>query len=64
MFHLKSNQCDVNLNDYEMPILVNQISKDFLTYAIQCLCGGNGTHTENGVNVISVLSRGQAGIIC
>lgn len=37
MFHLKRNQCDVNLNDNEMPILVNQISKDFLTYAIPCL---------------------------
>lgn len=37
MFHLKSNQCDVNLNNKEMPILLYSISKGFKNYAIQCL---------------------------
>lgn len=61
MFHLKSNQYDVNLNDNEMLIWSTKLAK-ILCYLVFVGVEENGTHAEGGVYISANLSRGQAGI--
>ena len=63
MFHLKTNQYDINLNNIEMPVLVCQISKDLKNYAVLCLCVLGWRKNEDGIYISTNLSRGQDGIM-